>query len=117
MTQEKRKQIQQRAREAQKTKEISREESQLQAILDDDSEIAQFYQEAFSQEKNIQEKDLQRIEDVHARFDKFADKRLMWNKIKDKRYDLPGEIPDTEDEAWTTDFEIDVAPEYTDIYR
>jgi hypothetical protein len=41
----------------------------------------------------------------------------MWNKIKDKRYDLPGEIPDTEDEAWTTDFEIDVAPEYTDIYR
>jgi len=39
--------------------------------------------------------DLQRIEDVHARFDYFGDKNRMENKIKDERFDLTKEMPDT----------------------
>ena len=61
---------------------------------------------------------MQRIEDVHARFGYFKDKKRMANKIKDSRYDLPGEMPDTEDEAMSTDFEIDEGdPIDTTIYR
>ena len=41
----------------------------------------------------------------------------MANKVKDKRYDLAGPAPDTEDEAWTTDFEVDVDPADTEIYQ
>ncbi len=41
----------------------------------------------------------------------------MFNKIKDKRYDLPGKIPDSEDEAFTTDFEVDMEPENTELYK
>ena len=64
------------------------------------------------------EADVQRIEDVHARFGYFADKKRMANKIKDSRYDLPGEMPDTEDEAMSTDFEIDEGdPIDTTIYK
>ena len=41
----------------------------------------------------------------------------MANKIKDKRYD--GEMPEqTEDEAWTTDFDDDgISPLDTEIYK
>ena len=53
------------------------------------------------------EADVQKIEDVHTRFDYFKDKKRMENKIKDPRFDLTGELPDTEDEALTTDFEIE----------
>jgi len=41
----------------------------------------------------------------------------MKNKIKDPRYDLAGEIPDSEDEAFSTDFDVDVNPADTEIYR
>jgi hypothetical protein len=60
---------------------------------------------------------MQRIEDVHTRFDYFGDKRLMANKLKDARFDLPGEIPDTEDENFSTDFDVDVNPADTELYR
>lgn len=41
----------------------------------------------------------------------------MKNKIKDPRYDLTGELPDSEDEAFSTDFDVDVNPADTEIYR
>jgi len=41
----------------------------------------------------------------------------MANKFKDKRYDLTGVAPDTEDEMFTTDFEVDVDPADTELYR
>ena len=41
----------------------------------------------------------------------------MRNKIKDKRYDLPGHKEDTEDEAFSTDFDIDVNPADTQLYH
>ena len=62
--------------------------------------------------------DLQRIEDVHARFDYFGDKNRMENKIKDERFDLTKEMPDTQDEAFSTEFEEeDIEPADTEIYR
>jgi len=41
----------------------------------------------------------------------------MRNKVKDPRYDLPGERPDSEDEAFSTDFDVDVNPADTEMYR
>lgn len=41
----------------------------------------------------------------------------MDNKIKDKRYDLPGFAPDTDDEAFSTDLDADVDPADTQIYH
>ena len=41
----------------------------------------------------------------------------MRNKVKDPRYDLPGESPDSEDEAFSTDFDVDVNPADTEMYR
>lgn len=61
--------------------------------------------------------EVQRIDDVHERFGYFADEARMKNKVKDKRYDLPGLAPDTEDEAFTTEFEVDVDPADTELYK
>ena len=45
---------------------------------------------------------------MHKRFDYFKQEGRMRNKVKDKRYDLTNSNePETEDEAWTTDFEAD----------
>mmetsp|Transcript_22351 Transcript_22351/g.27469 ORF Transcript_22351/g.27469 Transcript_22351/m.27469 type:complete len:114 (+) Transcript_22351:818-1159(+) len=85
----------------------------------EDSEIAQMYQEDFAEEKRVQEVDLQRIEDVHDRFGYFKQENRMANKVKDKRYDLATDhIPDTEDECFTTEFEIDdMDPQDIELYK
>lgn len=86
--------------------------------MNENPRYAAMYKDEFAKEKAHREKDIQRIEDVHERFGYFADEGRMRNKIKDKRFDLPEEIPDTEDEAFTTEFEdSDIAEEDTELYR
>ena len=76
------------------------------------------YQEDFAAQKRQQEYDTQRVDDVHERFGYFKDERRMANKIKDKRYDITGELPETEDELFSTEFEIDeMAPEDATLYK
>lgn len=42
----------------------------------------------------------------------------MANKVKDPRYDITGELPETEDELFSTDFEMDdMAPQDAELYR
>ena len=79
--------------------------------------MAELYQETFKQVKLDKEVDIQRVEDVHDRFGYFDDEKNTRNKIKDKRYDLPGFAPDTEDEAFSTDFDVDLNPADTEMYR
>lgn len=76
--------------------------------MDESSEFAEMYQETFAEEKRSKEFDIQRIDDVHERFDYFKEEGKMARKIKDHRYDLKGEIPDTEDECFTTDFDDEI---------
>ena len=91
---------------------------QLKEIMDNDPEMAEMYQEAFTQEKMDREVDIQRFEDVHERFGKVTDKKRMKNRIKDPRFDdLEKLAQDTEDEAFTTDFEDDVDPQDQEIYK
>ena len=49
------------------------------------------------------EVDLERVKEIQDRFDYFKDKDKMENKIKDERFDLPGPLPDTSDEYFTTE--------------
>jgi len=84
----------------------------------EDPEVAQMYQEGYAEHKRMEELDLQRIEDVHERFGYFKDANRMSNKRRDPRFDLPGSVPDTEDEMFTTDFEgDDVEPENLELYK
>jgi len=41
----------------------------------------------------------------------------MRNKFKDPRFDLTGELNDTEDDAFSTDLDVDVNPADTELYR
>lgn len=42
----------------------------------------------------------------------------MANKVKDPRYDITGELPETEDELFSTDFEMDdMAPQDAELYQ
>ena len=85
--------------------------------MSENSDLAELYKEEFAKEKAHKEADIDRIEKVHARFDYFADKGQMSNKIKDPRFDLPGDIPDSEDEAWTTDFDGEVDAQDIELYK
>ena len=85
--------------------------------MDGSSEFAEMYQDIFEQTKLDREHDEQQIEDIHARFGYFGDEQKMANKIKDKRFDLAGAAQDTEDEVYTTDFDVDADPEDAELYR
>ena len=69
------------------------------------------------QEKLDKEFDEQRIYDVHERFDYLKNDQKMANKIKDARYDITGQLPDSEDEAFTTDLEVDFDPADQEMYK
>lgn len=77
-------------------------------LLNKNPELAEMYQEAHAQNKFDNEGDEQLYQRVHDRFLRYGDKAMMENKIKDKRFDHGGPAPDSEDEAFSTDFDIDV---------
>ena len=94
------------------------EDIALKKLMAEDSEIAQMYQEDFAAEKRSNEIEEKRVDDVHEKFDYFKDQRRMANKVKDQRFDITGELPETEDELFSTEFEIDdMAPEDAELYR
>ena len=90
---------------------------QLETIMNESSEYAEMYQEAYQQEKLDQEYEWQKVDDAHTRFDYFKDDKKMQNKVKDPRYDLTGPIV-TEDEYMTTDIDdSDIDGQDREIYR
>lgn len=105
MDQDKRTKIQRASRQEAKESGKQAEQIQLETIMDENSEFAEMYRDTFAEEKRSKEVDTQRIDDVHERFDYFKDEGRMARKIKDPRFDLKGELPDTEDECFTTDFD------------
>ena len=90
---------------------------QFEKIMSENAEYAELYQDELLQKKSDKEFDWQKIEDVHDRFGYLKNEKKMATKVKDKRYDLPGFVPDTEDEAFSTDLEVDMDPADTEIYR
>ena len=85
--------------------------------MNENSEFAEMYQEAYQQEKLDQEYEWQKVEDAHTRFDYFKDNRKMHNKVKDKRYDLT-KAQCSDDEYMTTDLDdSDIDPADSEIYR
>jgi len=73
--------------------------------MDESPDFAEMYQDYFKEEKMEKEYDIQKVDDLHAKFDYYGDKNRMANKIKDKRYDLIDEHQDTEDEMFSTDLD------------
>lgn len=117
MSAEKRAEAQEAAKvKAQKAGTDPKQE-EFDAALAASPELAELYQETYSKIKLDKEYDINKLNQVADRFNYFANDKNMRNKIKDKRYDLPGHKEDTEDEAFSTDFDIDVNPADTQLYH
>ena len=84
--------------------------------MDDNSEFAEMYQDVFQQTKLDRELDVQKIEDVHERFEYLYNKDYMANKPKDPRYDTTEALPNTEEEEFSTDLDEDVNPADQELY-
>jgi len=117
MNKDKRIALQRESRKEAKATDGQADDISLKKLMAEDAELAQMYQEDFAAEKLNQESDVQRVDDVHERFDYFKDDKRMANKKKDPRFDLIGELPDTEDELFSSDNDMDqMTPQDAELY-
>ena len=63
------------------------------------------------------EVDLDKVNEIHDYFDAIKNPQMMANKPKDSRDEVVGTVPDSDDENFSTDFEIDADPNDTMVYR